>query len=56
MVIVAVGTLLFWAGWASWAGASLTLKGATLRTRMGGTALMLSGVAGLVLGLRLLAS
>jgi len=56
MAIVAVGVLLFWAAWAVWTGSSLTLKAATRRARMGGIALMLAGVVGLLYGVRLLAT
>ena len=56
MVIGAVGVLLFWAGWASWTGSSLTLKAATMGTRLGGVALMLAGIVSLLYGVRLLAA
>jgi hypothetical protein len=56
MIIAAVGILLFWAAWAAWTGWSMTLNAATLRRRIGGAALMLTGVVGLIYGVRLLAS
>ena len=56
MVIAAIGALLFWAGWAAWTGSSVTLKAATLRARMGGVVLMLSGIVSLIYGMRLLTS
>ena len=56
MIIVAIGVLLFWAAWAAWTGSSMTLRAATLRRRVGGAVLMLSGVVGLIYGVRLLAS
>jgi len=56
MVLVAIAMLLFWAGWATWTGSSLTLKAATARARLGGGVLMLAGIVGLLYGVRLLAS
>lgn len=56
MVIATVGVLLFWAGWAAYAGARMALRGHSLKARCGGSALMLTGVVGVLFGMRLLVS
>jgi hypothetical protein len=56
MIIVMVGVLIFWAGWAAFSGARMTMRGASLRTRCGGGALTLVGVSGVLYGMRLLVS
>jgi len=56
MVIALIGMLIFWAGWAAYAGAGMTRNGRTLKARYGGSALLLAGVVGVLFGMRLLMS
>ena len=56
MVIALVGVLIFWSGWAAFAGAGMTRNGRTPKARYGGSALMLGGVVGVLVGVRLLVS
>jgi len=56
MIVAFLGGLIFWAGWAAWTGARLTLNGVTLQSRVAGAVLMVGGVAGFLYGMRLLAS
>ena len=56
MVIAALAVLLFWAGWLAWTGSSLALRGTTIWARVGGVALAVTGVIGLLYAARALAS